>query len=68
MTEWGVIAPVRVRTDLNPADIGTKPLGPHEFEPKAKIVLEGIEGLEYEDVQRKKTIQNDASVCKCAYI
>ena len=62
LTEWGVIAPGRVKTELNPADIGIKPLGPHEFVPKAKLVLEGIEELEFEDVERKKTIENDASV------
>ncbi len=62
LTEWGVIAPGRIRTDINPADIGTKPLGPHEFEPKAKLVLEGIEDLDYEHVERKLTEPNDASV------
>ena len=62
LAEWGVIAPGRVRTELNLADIGTKPLGPHKFEPKVKLVLEGIEELEYEKVGRKNTIENDAFV------
>ena len=52
----------RIRTDIYPADIGTKPLGPYEFEPKARLVLEGIEDLDYEDVERKLTEPNDASV------
>ena len=62
LTEWNVIAPGRINTEYNPADIGTKPLGPNEFEPKADLVLNGIENLEYEDVERKETVPNDASV------
>ena len=62
LTEWGVIALGRIRTELNPADVGTKPLGPHDFEPKADLVLSGISSLEFEEVDRKLTEPNDASV------
>ena len=62
LTEWNVIAPWKIKTESNPADIGTKPLGPHDFEPKAELVLNGIETLEYDDVERKLTVPNDASV------
>ena len=62
LTEWGVIAPAGIRTTINPADVGTKSLGPHKFEPKADFVLSGVGNLEFEEVDRKLTEPNDASV------
>ena len=62
LCEWNVIALGRVRTEVNPADIGTNALGAADLEPKADIFFDGLSNLEYEPITRDLTVENDASV------
>ena len=62
LCEWNVIALGRVRTEVNPADIGTNALGAADLEPKANIFFDGLSNLEYEPITRDLTVENDASV------
>ena len=53
----------RVTTQVNPADLGTKPLGVREFMRKSKTFFDGIGDLEYTAaVERPLTILNDEYV------
>ena len=62
LSEWHVIVCAKISTQVNPADLGTKPLGAIETERKSRVFFEGLEHLDYEPVKRLETIPNDASV------
>ena len=60
--ECHVIACGRIPTGVNPADLGTKPLGGNETKRKADIYFYGLGNLDYEPIERPLTLPNDYSV------
>ena len=54
-----VIVAGRVPTEVNPADLGTKPLSRREFEAKADSYFNGIGDLDLDPVERPYTEQSD---------
>ena len=57
-----IIVGGRVGTDVNPADLGTKPLGVRELTKKSNTFFDGIGDLAYTQVERPTTILNDEYV------
>jgi hypothetical protein len=62
LSEWNVITCGKIDTSVNPADLGTKPLGAIETERKSLVYFEGLSHLDYQPIERRETTLNDASV------
>ena len=62
LIKLGVIAVGRIDTTLNPADIGTKPLGRLEFDRKVDIYFLGLDSfykLDFYEIERPLLVEND---------
>ena len=57
--EVNVICAGRIPTDLNPADLGTKPLSYREHCKKARTFFDGLSTLDFDRIPRPLTVAND---------
>ena len=57
-----IITGGRVATNVNPADLGTKPLGVRELDKKSETFFNGIGDLDYTLVERPMTVISDEYV------
>ena len=62
LIKLGVIAVGRIDTTMNPADMGTKPLGRLEFDRKVDIYFLGLDSLyklDFYEIERPLLVEND---------